>query len=116
MDISVMFQKNTFIVRLQGELDHHSASEVKGLLEELIRQRGPKHLIFDFTDLTFMDSSGIGVIIGRYKLISSMGGKVYICGASRTVDRLLLMSGIKKLIPTFSTCSAALTTIEEVVS
>lgn len=116
MDISVQFQKDTLIVSLRGELDHYSAGNVKELIEELIRKRAAKNLIFDFTHLTFMDSSGIGVVIGRYKLLSAMGGKVSICGASRMVDRLLTMSGIKKIIATFDTTEAALSTLQEEIS
>jgi len=116
LDISVLIQRKTLIVTLRGELDHHSAGNVKELLEELIKNRGPENLIFDFTNLTFMDSSGVGMLIGRYKLISAIGGKVCICGASRTVDRLLTMSGIKKIIATYQTAEDALNRLEEVVS
>lgn len=116
MDIAVQIRKDTLIVALAGELDHHSAGNVKELVEELIQNRATKNLIFDFTRLTFMDSSGIGVLVGRYKLISAMGGKVSICGASRTVDRLLTMSGIKKIIATYDTTEAALITLQEEIS
>ena len=116
MDISVFNQRKTLIVTLQGELDHHSAGNVKELLEELIKNRGPENLIFDFTNLTFMDSSGIGMLVGRYKLISAIGGQVCICGASRAVDRLLTMSGIKKIIATYATAEDALYQLEEGVS
>ncbi len=116
MDISVLIRNKTLIVTLRGELDHHSASGVKELVEELIRNRDPKNLIFDFHDLSFMDSSGIGMLVGRYKMISAMGGSVMICGASRTVDRLLTMSGIKKIIATYDTAEAALSCTEEGIS
>lgn len=116
MDISVLMQKNTLIVTLRGELDHHSAGNVKELVEEFIRNRGPQHLIFDFHDLTFMDSSGIGMLVGRYKMLSAMGGTVSICGATKTVDRLLNMAGIKKIIATYDSAESALSCVEEGVS
>lgn len=116
MDISVLIRKKTLIVTLKGELDHHSAGSVKELVEELIQNRAAQNLIFDFSHLSFMDSSGIGVVVGRYKLISAMGGSVAICGASPTVDRLLTMAGIKKIIATYQTAEAALNTMQEEIS
>lgn len=116
MEISARIREKTLIITLKGELDHHSAANVKELVEELIKNRGAKHLVFDFSHLAFMDSSGIGVIVGRYKLISAMGGNVAICGASRMVDRLLTMSGIKKIIATYETVDTALSMIQEEIS
>jgi len=55
-------------------------------------------LVFDLSALSFMDSSGIGVIIGRYKLMKSLGGQVYIVSSNKTVDKLLLLSGIPDII------------------
>lgn len=100
MEISVIIRCQTLVVSLSGELDHHSAKELKNMIEELIKNRSVKNLIFDFSNLSFMDSSGIGVVLGRYKLISSIGGKTAIVSCNRTIDRLLMMSGINKLIET----------------
>lgn len=116
MEISVTIQNRTLIVSLSGELDHHSAGEVKGLVEEVVKNRGVKNLIFDFSGLTFMDSSGIGVVVGRYKLIRSMGGRVAIVSRSRNIDRLLTMSGIRKLIATYDSLESALNNIQEEIS
>ncbi len=116
MEISVLIKNKTLIVSLIGELDHHSAKEVKDMVEEVIKNRGVKNLIFDFSKLSFMDSSGIGVVIGRYKLITAMGGNVAIVSCSRNIDRLLKMSGITKLIATFDSLSSALNTIQEEIS
>ncbi len=116
MEIFVTIQSKTLIVSLAGELDHHSAKEVKEMVEEIIKNRGVKNLIFDFRKLSFMDSSGIGVVIGRYKLISAMGGSVKIVSQNRIIDRLLTMSGVTKLIPTFPTPEEALTTMQEEIS
>ncbi len=112
MEISVFIQNKTLIVSLTGELDHHSAKELKDMVEELIKNRGVKNLIFDLSSLSFMDSSGIGVIIGRYKLISAIGGSVAIVNGNRMIDRLLVMSGITKLITTHHSLKNALLTVQ----
>ena len=116
MEISANIQNNILTCKLSGELDHHSAKEVKDLVETVIKNRGVKNLIFDFSALKFMDSSGIGVIIGRYKLISSLGGQVAIVSQNRVIDRLLTMSGINKLIPVYSRLEEAEITFEEEIS
>ncbi len=116
MEISVIIRNKTLIAALSGELDHHSAKEVKSMIEELIKNRGVKNLIFDFSNLSFMDSSGIGVVIGRYKLINSIGGKTAIVSHSRNINRLLMMSGINKLIGTFESVGDALNNVQEGIS
>lgn len=98
MEIKVNIKKDVLCASLSGELDHHTAKEAKDLIEEVIKNREVKNLLFDFSSLTFMDSSGIGVIVGRYKLIKSLGGQVAIIGAYGNIKKLLYMSGIDKII------------------
>lgn len=113
MDITFTITKEILIVSLKGELDHHTAKEVKSLIEEVIKNRSIKNLVLDFTNLTFMDSSGIGVVIGRYKLIRSIGGHIAIAGATRNVSKLLTMSGINKIIETFDCVDTAVKSLQE---
>jgi len=113
LEITVSIKKKTLIVSLSGELDHHTAKEVKNLVEEIIKNRDILNLVFDFSHLDFMDSSGIGVIVGRYKLINSLGGKVAIANPSKNVDRLLNMSGIKKLIGIYDNVNCAIKYLQE---
>ncbi len=116
MEISVVIKRKTLIVSLKGELDHHSAKEVKDMIEEVIKNSGVENLIFDLSGLSFMDSSGIGVVVGRYKLISSIGGRVAIIKGNRSIDRLLKMSGITKIIDTYDSIGSALDIIQEEIS
>ena len=116
MEISVLIQNRTLIVSLAGELDHHGAKELKNMVEEFIKNRGILNVIFDLSSLSFMDSSGIGFIVGRYKLISALGGNVVIVSKNRTIDRLLTMSGIVKLIPTTKSICSALCAVQEGVA
>lgn len=113
MEIKLNINKNILIASLFGELDHHTAKEVKILIEEKIKNHDIKNLIFDFSNLTFMDSSGIGVIVGRYKLVKSLGGRVTIFGAKNNIKKLLYMSGIDKIIKIFNTLDDAFKGIQE---
>lgn len=113
MKVKVDFSGRTLIASLTGELDHHAAKDVKDTIENHIKNQDVINLVFDLSKLTFMDSSGIGVIIGRYKLINSIGGKVIIVSVSSSVDRLLTMSGIKRIIPIVKTTSDAMKKLEE---
>ncbi len=111
--MQVILKKNgrTLIAQLIGELDHHSAAEVRETLENAIKSKAIQNLIFDFSKLNFMDSSGIGVIIGRYKLIKALGGTVNVVCANRQMDRLMTMSGLKKLIDVYSDLDQAISNL-----
>ncbi len=102
MQVQISTKNDTVIAKLVGELDHHSASKARARLEEVIVNKAIKNLIFDLSELSFMDSSGIGMIIGRYKLISALGGKVKIVCKNVQIERLITMSGLKKLINVYS--------------
>jgi stage II sporulation protein AA (anti-sigma F factor antagonist) len=91
-------RKNALIVRLKGELDHHTAESVKIKMEEAILRDEVKYFILNLKQLTFMDSSGLGVILGRYKQILSRGGKMIVCELTPAVYRLFELSGLFKII------------------
>lgn len=91
-------KKNTLTVKLRGELDHSVAAGVRAELDELILDPGVRRLVFDLNGLEFMDSSGIGLIIGRYKLMARRGGSVAVRGPGRRVDRIFEMSGLYQLV------------------
>lgn len=82
---------------LSGELDHHSAEKVRKELDAAIRD-GVRELVLDLSGLTFMDSSGIGVILGRYRLIREQGGRVRVSAMSTYAARILKMAGILTLL------------------
>ncbi|MBR1559916.1 MAG: anti-sigma factor antagonist [Clostridia bacterium] len=85
-------------VRLDGELDHSMAARVRGELDRLIDDARVRRLVFDVSGLRFMDSSGIGLIIGRYKRVSRRGGSVAVTGQDRRIDRLFQMSGVYQVV------------------
>ncbi len=90
--------KGTLTIYLVGELDHHYAKHARDKIDAEIAKENTSRIIFDLSALTFMDSSGIGAILGRYKLMQSLGGTVQIVGVTPQIDKLLTVAGIKKLI------------------
>lgn len=86
------------IVEITEEIDHHIADKIRRSVDNEITRYMPRKTIFDFSRVTFMDSAGIGMIIGRYKMIKMLGGELEIENATRNVRKVLEMSGITKII------------------
>ncbi len=108
MQVKFSNKGTTLIVKVFGELDHHSTEYIKQKIDgELIKSR-TKNLVFDFSNVTFMDSSGIGVIMGRFKNIQKLNGKAAIVNVNGQVKRILEMSGILKLIPVYDNLEIAI--------
>ena len=80
-----------------GEIDHHSAREIREAIDQNLERSLSKRLVLDFRDVTFMDSSGIGLIMGRYKLLKSMGGEIIIKNANERIQRVMKLAGVDKL-------------------
>jgi stage II sporulation protein AA (anti-sigma F factor antagonist) len=91
-------QENCLTIFLPREVDHHNAEEMRRNADALIEKNHVKHVIFDFGMTDFMDSSGIGVIMGRYKLIRLIGGGVYAVHANERIKKILTMSGVTKIM------------------
>ena len=100
-------EKNTLITEISGELDHHSAAKIRAEIDAAISEEA-KNIILDLTNLTFMDSSGIGMIMGRYKKIQSFGGKLVIVSPKPQVKRILEISGLFNIITIESSVNKAL--------
>lgn len=94
MDTIFYLQNETLVATLAGEIDHHSADRIRSDIDDELRLYDVKDLVFDFSDVTFMDSSGIGVVLGRYKKIRASGGRVVIRNANSLVRKILEMSGV----------------------
>ncbi|MBR5315459.1 MAG: anti-sigma F factor antagonist [Firmicutes bacterium] len=98
METIFYVNNQTLIAALSGEIDHHVCDKLRKDIDEEMTIYGAKNLIFDFSDVTFMDSSGIGMVLGRYKKVKQMGGHVIIRNASRIVKQILDMSGVFTLM------------------
>ena len=88
---------NLIIVRLRGDLDHHVAREIKDEIDGLIILKRINRIAFDFRNVGFMDSSGIGLIMGRYKKIKSMDGEIYVSNLGVAIQRIFKLSGLFKI-------------------
>lgn len=84
-------------VLLPSEIDHHIAAKIRTEIDIRLEQSLPKRVILDFSQVNFMDSSGIGFIIGRYKLVNEYGGDIYIVNPSDRIRKLIELSGVSRL-------------------
>jgi len=96
------------VIHLPEELDHHSCRDLQQDSESLLAENEIKRVVLDFSSTSFMDSSGIGLILGRYKRMQESGGDVAIYGAGRRTERLIKMSGIEKLVKKYDDREGAL--------
>ena len=97
MECELISTADTLTARLDGEIDHHTAKGLREKIDFEIENSSPKTLILDFSDVTFMDSSGIGLIMGRYKLMKASGGEVIIKNPSPNTLRVLKLAGMDRL-------------------
>lgn len=86
------------MVRMPEEIDHHQSDCISREADSYIVRENINHIVFDFEDTKFMDSSGIGIIMGRYKKIVCFGGRVIGIHADRQIKRILLLSGLHKVM------------------
>lgn len=93
---------NYLCIKMPTELDHHGAVGIRQTADELIMDDRVKNIVFDFEDTHFMDSSGIGLIIGRYRRISCFGGKVYGIHVNDRLKKLIKASGMTSIIQIIS--------------
>lgn len=99
---------NCLVVYMKDELDHHQTIELRERSDKLIERENIKNIIFDFQGVDFMDSSGIGMIMGRYKKVIFIGGKVTVTSVNSSVDRIFRLSGLYKIIGKKNTVKEAL--------
>lgn len=97
MPLTVKKQGETLIASIRGDVDHHSALALRNGIDEAISRFRPKTLALDFSEVTFMDSSGIGLVLGRYRNICSYGGELELRGLSLRYMKIMKLSGIEKI-------------------
>lgn len=89
----------TLYVGLSGELDERSAALVRSELDEAISIGEIRKVVIEMSELKFMDSTGIGVLLGRYKKLSAVGVPIFIANPSKTIDKILTLSGVYGIMP-----------------
>lgn len=102
------------VVNIYGDVDHSNAISIRKEIDEAIKSREITDLLFNFSNLEFMDSSGIGMILGRYKIILSLDGRVYIAEPNESVRKIINVSGLHKIIPIYDNYKTAVKKISEV--
>lgn len=102
----------SLIFKTEGELDDHVAVRSRERIDDVLIRKDIKNIIFDFTELTMMDSAGIGLIIGRYRIIKDRGGEIVLVIGNSPAKKILKMSGLLKLFKAYDTLDAALTAVE----
>ena len=84
---------------IHEEIDEYVVQNMRRRIDNEIQRYMPKEVIFDFSNVSFMDSAGIGLIIGRYKLINMIGGELKIANVNTQIQKIFEMSGLLRLIP-----------------
>lgn len=102
MNMELKMVRNTLIVKVKGELDMLIVESLRAEIDNKIENEKVQNLIMNIEKVSFIDSSGLGLIIGRYKKMRSINGKMYIVGANPSVEKILFLSGINKLVPMYN--------------
>jgi stage II sporulation protein AA (anti-sigma F factor antagonist) len=111
MQLELKMEQGTLVVRPAGELDLGIAEDFRNALDEVLDQGAVKNLIFNLSRVTFIDSSGLGVMLGRYKRITRTGGQVAVIGPQPQVRRILELSGLFQIMNEFRNEEEALAKI-----
>ncbi len=98
MEMTVKKEGTKLYVLLGGDIDHHEAATFRAEIDNIIFEERPEKIIFDFSNVKFMDSSGIGLVLGRYRLIKELGGSLEVKGAGMHIAQIFKMSGVDKII------------------
>lgn len=101
MNADIKQVRDTLVVSISGELDMLVADQLRDEIDKRLESASIRTLVLNFEKVSFIDSSGLGVIIGRYKKVSARQGRMYIVGASASVEKILQFSGINKLVPLY---------------
>lgn len=97
MGVRVASYKNTLTALIEGDIDHHTAKEIRETIDGYVERYNPKLLELDFSGVQFMDSSGIGLIMGRFKLMSAMKGNLKVINIPKSLERMVKLSGLGAL-------------------
>lgn len=98
MPVELDIEESCVTAYISGEIDHHNAAQLRQKIDETVESVYPQLLVLDFGAVTFMDSSGIGLVMGRYKLMKDLQGRIEIQNAPKNIGKVMKMAGIEKLI------------------
>ena len=98
MDLTVWNENDKLYIKLCGEVDHHAVKDARNEVDTLIIKNRPKTLIMDLSAIDFMDSSGLGFVLGRLRKMNDVSGKVVVLNPARRAEDMLRMAGADKLL------------------
>ena len=99
MEVKYYSQEKLLIFKITEEIDECKVKNIRRRADYEIERFMPKRVVFDFDSVTFMDSAGIGMVVGRYKQTAMLGGKMGLANLTESVRKIFEMSGVLKLIP-----------------
>ena len=94
----ITFGNYTLNVKIKGDIDHHSAKGVRERIDDAILSNKPRFIVLDLSSVEFMDSSGLGLILGRYTCASNIGARLILYKPTRRIKKILEMAGIERII------------------
>lgn len=97
MSVEINVTREVVTAYLGGEIDHHTAKEMRETIDNAVELNMPTLLVLDFKDVSFMDSSGIGLVMGRYRKLMKTGAELHIMGAPPNIYKMLKLAGIERL-------------------
>ena len=96
--IDVRTSSKETVVFVSGEIDHHNAAFLRMSIDKLIHEKRPKRLVLDLSSIRFMDSSGLGLIMGRFSLVRELGGELIIHNPGEGIMRICRLAGMEKIV------------------
>ena len=97
MEMNIIGRHKMLAVRLSGDIDHHSTQDIRENIDRELMRRGVRNLMMDFSGTGFMDSSGIGLVMGRYRNLLKSGAELHITGVSPNIYKVMRLAGLEKL-------------------
>ena len=97
MNVKTIYDDGMLTDLLFGEIDHHTARDIRLTVDSEIEKHHPSRLILDFRRVKFMDSSGIGLIMGRYRMMQLVGGRVSLVNVPPHLERIIALSGVRSI-------------------
>ena len=107
MDWNCKTEGNRLLVSIRGEIDHHTVQALKAEVDQICNRKRIKHIILDFEGVDFMDSAGIGLLIGRYRYTAAQGGMTVAACVGKSLRRIFALSGLGRLIPVYPSVEEA---------
>jgi len=99
LNVNFLKEDKLLLLEITEEIDHHTTEKIRRRADDEITRHMPRKVIFDFNNVSFMDSAGIGMLIGRYKMMKMIGGSLELTNVNQSVKKVLEMSGVLKIIP-----------------